>query len=73
MLLLTLSEAEELRDDLDSLINKQKMHHAHVNDSEYNHEITVAIYDEKNLTGFDERATQLILTDKSIGGVEYEK
>ena len=44
LLCLTLEEARELRDDLTALIrNKNKPYHAHVNDTEYSHEITIAL------------------------------
>lgn len=65
LLCLTLDEARELRDSLTSLIrNKNKPNHAHVNDAEYWHEITITVYDENNLQGFNSRVLNIIKEDK---------
>lgn len=54
-------EAVELIGALESLLNSEKTaEHSHINDLEYTHEITVAIYDEDNLNGFDQRSKKLI-------------
>lgn len=63
-LYVTLSEAKELCDDLQSLINDfSSTNHVHVNDVEYTHEITVAVYDENDFDGFNQRSKQLIQED----------
>ncbi|MCL2150175.1 MAG: hypothetical protein FWH51_04735 [Dehalococcoidia bacterium] len=50
---------------LENLLNAEEkgMGHYHVNDSDYTHEITVAMYDENNLDRFDQRSQKLILED----------
>jgi hypothetical protein len=64
-LYLTISEAKELLGDLQDLINKfGRNEHAHINDTEFNHELTLVLYDEQNLVGFDERSKKLIKEDK---------
>lgn len=65
LLLLTKSEALELRDELERLLSSnQKDNHGHINDIEYQREITVAIYDDSNKNGFDDRTKRLIIEDK---------
>ena len=60
-LYLTLEEAKEMLDDLDRLIaNYGNNEHSHINDSEYEHEVTLTLYSEDNLQGFDERSKALI-------------
>ena len=64
LLMLTPEEAKEPRDDLThSLRIKHKIFHAHVDDIEYQHEITFAIYSDDNLDTFHERIQRLILDD----------
>jgi helix-turn-helix protein len=65
-LLLTHNEASELRDKLDSLIQNynRKEWHDHVTDNEYQHEITIAIYNEVDVSEFNKRIQQLIINDK---------
>lgn len=54
-------EAIELMMTLEDLLNSEKnAEHSHVNDLEYTHEITVTIYDDDNLNGFDQRSKKLI-------------
>lgn len=66
LILLTPSEAAELRDDLESLLQQiENNHHTHINDMEYSREITIAIYkDSENINQFDERTQKLILMDE---------
>ncbi|MCE7958546.1 MAG: hypothetical protein DYH06_11510 [Acidobacteria bacterium ACB2] len=61
-LLLTSEEAGKLRDFLDDLIHRPGGGHAHVADSDFVKEITVAIYGT-DLSGFDERTKSLIECD----------
>jgi hypothetical protein len=66
VLMLTFEEAMELRDGLDQLIAsdlKQNLH-THVSDSEYEHEVAVAIYSAENQSNFSERVRSLIINDK---------
>lgn len=61
---LTRSEAQELLDDLTTMIeNKEKAFHVHVDDVTYEHEITLAIYEENDLTSFDDRSKKIIEYD----------
>lgn len=61
---LTLSEAQELISDLQRLISQNiKNNHAHVDDDEYKHSVTIALYDQNSLEGFDDRSKILILQD----------
>jgi hypothetical protein len=65
ILYFTIEEATELRDDLENLISKHRSNeHAHINDLQYTHEVTIAIYDENDLDGFNERSKELILQDR---------
>lgn len=65
ILFLTMPEAKELLDALEQMVeDPSKHHHEHIDDREYAHEITVAIYDEGNLRGFDARSIRLIREDK---------
>ena len=61
---LTKSEAIELRDSLIDLIQYPDHHHNHIPSDEYDKEITVCIYDDKNLSFFDERSKKLLKDDR---------
>ena len=61
---LTPSEAEEMLGDLQRLIKEKKdFNHAHIADQHYKHEITISIYDNNNISTFNERARILINKD----------
>lgn len=60
---LSIDEALQLRSALDSVIRDPSLHH-HINDEDFKKEITICIYDEKNLKHFDERSKKLILHDQ---------
>jgi hypothetical protein len=62
-LLLTKAEASELRDTLESILRSPSAHD-HVPSEDYEKEITVAIYDEPNVSAFNERCRRLIRTDQ---------
>ncbi len=65
ILYLTMSEAMELRSKMDSIIERPGAdNHEHIPSEDYQKEITICIYDEKNLEGFDERSKKLILEDE---------
>lgn len=63
ILYLTYSEAIELRDSLNEIIENPSNNHAHVFDEKMQKEITMCIYDIKNLKGFNKRSVDLILND----------
>jgi len=63
--LLTYNEARELRGRLDELIQTNDGEsHCHISDNDYQHEVTIALYDEINISAFNKRVQQLILNDK---------
>lgn len=65
LLLLTDSEAAELRDDLGRLLShKVPNDHSHINDSEYAHELSLALYRVNDAAPFDDRVKKLILLDE---------
>lgn len=66
LIILTPSEAAELRDDLEELLQENKKNqHIHINDMEYTHEISIAIYrNGESLNQFDERTQNLITMDE---------
>lgn len=65
ILYLTKDEAEDLLSALEQMVKDPSTHsHEHIDDREYAHEITVAVYDESNLRGFDARSVRLIREDK---------
>jgi len=62
---LTKDEAEELRDSVIALLEQpQFAAHHHVYCKEFKKELTVCIYNEDDLTGFDERSKRLIAKDE---------
>ncbi|MCF7852744.1 MAG: hypothetical protein K9M07_05850 [Simkaniaceae bacterium] len=61
---LTKEEAIQLRSYLSQLIDKPKLQHAHLSSDNYQKEITVCIYDEKDLEGFHPRSIKLIEKDE---------
>ncbi len=66
-LLLTNSEALELRDSLEDIIKlRTGTSHAHINDSDYRKEITVCTYKKGGVSdeGFDEITKEFILNEK---------
>lgn len=62
-LYLTVAEASELRDSLDSLISNPVGHHEHIPSDDYSKEVTICVYSPKNLDGFNERSRHLIMQD----------
>jgi hypothetical protein len=61
---LTREEAEELRDSLSALLATSGVRHEHVSSSDYKKELTVCLYNEANLDGFNERSKTLIRNDE---------
>ena len=62
-LYLTKSEAAELRDSLEYILEDPVGRHEHTSSNDYAKEVTVCIYDPDHLTNFDERSKRLILED----------
>jgi hypothetical protein len=56
----TREEAKEAMQSIGRLLETPAEHHVHLNDSEYQREITIAIYSQDNLGEFDERSRRLI-------------
>ena len=61
---LTPSEATEMLGNLERLIGSPVTHHVHLNDQDYEREVTVAVYTGDNLNEFDERSRRLITEGK---------
>ncbi|MDE5909767.1 MAG: hypothetical protein K2H52_13645 [Lachnospiraceae bacterium] len=65
LLLMTYKEACEIRDDLEKLISSEKLNdHSHISDAEFKHEITLSIYNENDLNGYQDHIKKLILEEK---------
>ena len=64
ILYLTHAEAQELKDTLDDLLKNPLNNHSHVSDEQYQKELTICVYDVKNLEGFNARSKNLILHDE---------
>jgi len=62
-MLLTVSEASELRDSLEALLGAGGGHE-HVSSADFTKEITVAVYDISNLESFGERFKRLVREDR---------
>ena len=61
VLYLTKNEAKELYDALtDLLLEGGAGKHAHINDIDYEHELTVLVYDEGNIEHLNERSKRII-------------
>lgn len=61
---LTEEEAVQLRGYLDQIIDNPKLQHAHLSSEDYKKEITICIYDKKDLEGFHPRSIKLIQKDE---------
>ena len=62
VLYLRKEEAEELSSSIkDLILAEEDKNHSHVNDITYEHEITVVLYDDKNLESLNKRSQDLIL------------
>lgn len=57
-------ELIQLRSYINQLLENPKLQHSHLSSSDYQKEITICIYDEENLEGFNERSKKLILDDE---------
>ena len=64
VLYLTYSQASEFRDSLEELLKKPLNNHSHISSDDYRKEVTVCIYDNENLTGFNERSKKIIIDDE---------
>ena len=62
-LYLTRDEAIQLKGYLEQLLSDPDMHHAHLSSDDYQKDVTVSIYDQTNLRGFDDRSKKLIRED----------
>ena len=64
LLLLTIDEAKELRDAIETLLLQQnKNDHCHISDFDYSKELTVSLYEQNQIDGFNERIQMLINKD----------
>ncbi|WP_058487096.1 hypothetical protein [Defluviitalea phaphyphila] len=61
LLLLTPSEASELKDDLERILSENKEgEHSHICDINYEHEVTIAIYEDETINSFNNRIKKLL-------------
>ena len=62
---LTRAEAEELRDSVNDLLEHSNYAaHHHIYCKDFKRELTICIYNEDDLAGFDERSKRLIANDE---------
>ena len=59
---LTPAETTQMIGYLEQLLAEPEQHHAHLNDDEYQREITLTVYQPEYLDEYDERSKKLILT-----------
>ena len=66
IILLTRDEAVEVASVLADMIDGRVNGHVHVNDREYQHEVTFALYDDETKKGntFNDRIMRLIVEDE---------
>ena len=65
LLCLTESEVQELIDSLQDIVKQPKGNHAHIPSSDYEKEITLCVYNEKDIdSSFSERVKNLIEQNK---------
>jgi len=64
LLLLTPSEASELKNDLERMLSEKKFgDHSHICDINYEHEVTISIYEDGNTDAFNNRINRLLNED----------
>lgn len=65
-LFLTFEEMSELRDSIQSMLDGRMFgSHEHIDDSNYEHEITIAMYKENERNSdFSERANRVLIDDE---------
>ena len=61
---LTRAEARELVDSLEELDKRPKENHSHASSEDFQKEITVCIYDQTDISDFDERSKKIIVNDE---------
>lgn len=61
LLLMTAQEACEIRDDLERLIASDQLNdHSHINDADFKHQLTLAVYDENHLDGYQDHIKKFL-------------
>lgn len=63
-LYLTPAEAQQAIGYLEQMLAEPNQHHFHLNDDEYQREITLTVYQPDDLSQFDERSRKLIAEGK---------
>ncbi len=63
-LFLTKEEAIQLRGYLNQLLDNPKLQHCHLSSADYKKEITLCLYEEKDLKNFDQRSMKLLKEDQ---------
>lgn len=64
VLYLTKKEAEEMKNSLESIIDRPSNNHAHIDDYDFQKELTICIYDIDNLKDFNTRSKEIIIYNK---------
>ena len=64
ILFLEVKEAKELYDSIGMLLKENNFaYHAHIDDTSYEHEVTVVLYDAQHMESLSERSKKTILED----------
>lgn len=62
---MTRDEAKEMKSALEAMLkDNKKYHHVHIPDHDFEREITVCIYQEDDLSSFNERSKKIILQNE---------
>lgn len=64
LLLLTPTEAHQLVGYLEDMFKNDRITHAHIDDEDYKHELTIAFYDGQPVASYSERVNRLITDDE---------
>ena len=64
ILYLKIEEAIELYDSLNTLTKRNELtDHTHINDSTFEHEITISLYDEQKIDMLNDKSKEIILNE----------
>jgi len=64
ILYLKIEEAIELYDSLNTLTKRNELtDHTHINDSTFEHEITISLYDEQKIDMLNDNSKEIILNE----------
>jgi len=63
-LFLTKDEARQLQGYIEEMLDNSENHHFHLSTDDFQKEITICLYDQSQLEGFNSRVRKLIIEDK---------